>query len=48
MEMERSIATSTQVTCIVCPPEPEDYDRMADLAGQLGTPMQRPDPNGDR
>ena len=28
----------TGATCIVCPPEPGDYDRMADLAGQLGYP----------
>jgi hypothetical protein len=28
----------TGATCIVCPPEPGDYDRMADLAGPLGDP----------
>jgi hypothetical protein len=38
MELEQSNLASTQATCIVCPPEPGDHDRMADLAGQLGYP----------
>src|SRR5580658_1306439 len=35
---QRSNLGSAQSLCEVRPPEPGDYDRMADLAGQLGYP----------
>lgn len=35
---QRSNVVSARSMCAVRPPEPSDYDRMADLAGQLGYP----------
>jgi len=37
MQSQSNLA-SVQSMCAVRPPEPGDYDRMADLAGQLGYP----------
>jgi len=36
--MERLNPAAAQSTCMVRPPEPRDYDKMADLAEQLGYP----------